>query len=236
MNSEAHRISSYPSHIPDAPIRVAVVDHSGPFQDSLVTVLKGTSRFLCVGVSTDAGEAIRKIPSQRPDVVLVDLQLPKLSGIGCIRRLKEQHPHLQCLALTNSEDPDEIFGAIRAGASGCVLKRTQYVRMLEAIEEVHQGGAPMAPQIARRVLESLRAPRGQSDGEPLTRREEEVLRLAKRGLRYREIADTMGIRYDTVRTHFNNIYKKLRVHSRMEAVMKYSSGGPLSARAYSAEP
>jgi DNA-binding NarL/FixJ family response regulator len=236
MTSEANRNSTSSSPIPEAPIRVAVVDHSGPFQDSLITVLKGTSRFLCVGVSTDVEEAMRKIPSQRPDVVLVDLQLPKLSGIGCIRRLKEQHPHLQCLAVTNSEDPDEIFGAIRAGASGCVLKRTQYVRILEAIEEVHLGGAPMAPQIARRVLESLRAPRSQSDGEPLTRREEEVLRLAKRGLRYREIADTMGIRYDTVRTHFNNIYQKLRVHSRMEAVIKYSSGGSFPARAYSVEP
>jgi len=217
-----------PSPVPFIPIRVAVVDDKRRFRDSLVMVLKGAPSFRAVSVCKDAEQAMREIPGAKPDVVVVDLQLPKMSGIGCIRRLKAQNRNLQFLALTDVEDSDEIFGAFRAGASGCVLKGGRYAAILEAIEEVHQGGAPMTPNIARLVLESFRVPlSAQSQEEPLTRREREVLRLAAKGLRYREIGETLGIEFGTVRTHFNRIYQKLRVHSRTEAVLKYPTrNGP----------
>ena len=212
-------------------IRVAIVEDNRPFRDSLVTVLSGSSRVRCVATCADGEQALREIPASKAEVVLVDLQLPKMSGTECIRQLKAQHPEQQFLVLTNFEDSDKIFGAIRAGASGYVTKREQYARMLEAIEEVRAGGAPMTPHIARRVLESLReSPSEQEDCEILTRREEEILGLAKQGLRYREIAIALDVSCGTVRTHFNHIYQKLHVHSRAEALMRFERSSALKRR------
>ena len=236
MTARLRPTAALASSVASVPIRVAIVDDKRRFRNSLVTVLKGTRAFRTVSICKDTDQALREIPLSKPDVVVVDLQLPKMSGIGCIRRLKAQNRNLQFLAITDSEDLDEIFGAIRAGATGCVIKRGQYATILEAIEEVHAGGAPMTPRIARLVLESLRTPRSEnSEPELLSRREREVLRLAERGLRYREIGETLGIDFHTVRTHFNRIYQKLKVHSRSEAVMKYSGREVLRLQRHSAE-
>ncbi|MCI0534927.1 MAG: response regulator transcription factor [Verrucomicrobiales bacterium] len=211
------------AHLPSIPIKVALVEDSDRYRESLVTLLRGAPNLTLLWAVPTAEEALRRAASAAPDVLLVDLELPEMSGIECIRRLKLQRPGLHLLVLTNFDDNDRIFGAIQPGASGYVVKRASFSTILEAIREVHAGGAPMTPHIARRVLESLYDP---TPTEPLTKREEEVLRLAREGRTYRQIADTLGIAYDTVRTHFNRIYQKLHVHSRAEAVRKHSSRRP----------
>jgi DNA-binding NarL/FixJ family response regulator len=209
-----------------SPIRVAMVEDHQPFRESLLTVLKGSPGFRCVASCADAEEALREIPASKPEVVLMDLQLPKLSGIECMRRLKRQHPTIKFLALSNFDDSETIFGAIVAGATGYIVKCVPYAQILDAIEEVNQGGAPMTPHVARLVLNLVHSQSSVPDEcEPLTNREKEVLRLARTGLRYHEIAKELHISYDTVRTHFNHIYQKLHVHSRAEAVMKLGRAG-----------
>jgi DNA-binding NarL/FixJ family response regulator len=203
-------------------IKVAILEDHAPWRRTLETLLSGTPGFRCVCACGTAEELLRQIAAAKPDVVLVDLELPGASGADCIRRLKAESPNLGLLVITNFADTDHIFRAIRAGACGYVLKRTPPAKILEAIEEVHSGGAPMTPQIARLVLESLHdpTPPGPPD-EKLTDREVEVLQLAQKGLRYRQIADALGISHDTVRAHFRNIYRKLHVRSRFEAVARY---------------
>jgi DNA-binding NarL/FixJ family response regulator len=203
-------------------IKVAILEDHEPWRKTVETLLTGTPGFRCVCTCGVAEELIARVPVTRPDVVLVDLELPGTSGTECIRQLKARFPGLGLLVITNFADTDHIFRAIRAGASGYVLKRTPLAKILEAIQEVHGGGAPMSPQIARLVLESMRDPRSHAPSdETLSERETEVLQLAQKGLRYREVAQTLGITHDTVRAHFRNIYRKLHVHSRFEAVAKY---------------
>jgi DNA-binding NarL/FixJ family response regulator len=175
-------------------------------------------------------EAVGALPSAVPDVVLMDIHLPGMSGIECVRRLKTLLPSTQFLMLTVYEDSELIFGSLKAGATGYLLKRTPGPRLIEAIREVYRGGSPMSSHIARRVVQFFNDRTHtlpQSDG--LTPREREVLDSLARGRLYKEIAEDLSISIDTVRKHLQNVYQKLHVHSRTEAVVKYLQQSPASS-------
>ncbi|MDA1278303.1 MAG: response regulator transcription factor [Verrucomicrobia bacterium] len=203
-------------------IKVSIVEDDTPFREALATVLKGSHGFECLSSHATGEEAIRLIPALQPDVALVDLGLPGLSGIECIWQIKTLVPELAIMVLTKFEDTERIFDSIKAGASGYILKRTAMGEILKAVEELHHGGSPMTPHIARKLLDCFRElPEANEEIKNLTEREQAILRLSREGLRYKEIAAALGITTDTVRTHFRNIYKKLHVHSRAEALAQY---------------
>jgi DNA-binding NarL/FixJ family response regulator len=175
-----------------------------------------------------AEEALAKLPALHPDVVLMDIHLPGMSGIECIRQLKLQRPKIQIMMLTVFEDHDRIFQSLAAGSSGYLLKQTPPHKLLEAISELHQGGSPMSTQIARRVVEAFQpASTGDNPTTGLSAREKEIIALLGKGYLYKEIASQLGISVETVRTHIHNTYEKLHVRTRTEAVMKVFGRGPL---------
>ncbi len=203
-------------------ITVAIVDDDKDVRDGIAVLINGTSGYQCVGAFAGAEEAIDRIPRLAIDVVLMDINMPQISGIECVTKLKLRQPSLQIMMLTSFEDDEKIFQSLLAGASGYLLKKTPPAKLLEAIDEIHNGGSPMSNQIARKVVETF-----QSSGSPqnetvgLTQREQEILSHLAKGYRYKEIADTLFISVETVRTHLRNIYDKLHVRSRTEAVLKY---------------
>jgi DNA-binding NarL/FixJ family response regulator len=203
-------------------IRVALVEDDASIRRALEIILGGAPGFECVGAYASAEEALSRLVDQAPDVVLMDIQLPRMSGVACVRQLKERCPEVQVLMLTVFEDDELVFESLAAGATGYLLKRTPPADLLEAIAEIRRGGSPMSGYIARKVVQSFhkRVPR---TGEhlPLTHREREILQQLAQGARYKEIADTLSISLDTVRTHLRRIYEKLHVHSRTEAVVKF---------------
>lgn len=167
-------------------------------------------------------EALAKMPAQRPDVALVDINLPGISGIECITRLNAVLPDLGVLMLTTHEEADLIFESLRAGASGYLLKNQAYANLVDAIHEVRAGGSPMTMQIARKVVRFFRQPSpANAPLEALTSREQEILALLATGKMYKEIGDQLGISLSTVRGHLHKVYAKLHVQSRTEAVLKY---------------
>lgn len=179
--------------------------------------------FSCLSDHATAESALVRLPAQRPQVVLMDINLPGLSGIECVRRLKPQLPDTQFVMLTVYEDADHIFDALAAGASGYLLKQTPRDELLTALKDVHAGGSPMTSNIARKVVQSFRKHQiGAPAGEELSRREHEVLDLLAHGFLYKEIADSLGICVPTVNTYIRRIYEKLHVHSRAQAVAKYA--------------
>lgn len=203
-------------------IRVSLVEDNAAIRDSLAAILNGSPGFACRHVCTTAEEALRKIQNEPPDVVLMDINLPGMSGIECVRRLKERLPPLQIIMLTIEEDSRRVFESLEAGASGYLVKHLPPAEILEAIQEVHRGGSPMSSQIARLVVQTFQS-RGQSRRleENLTPREEEILTWLTKGYRSKEIADALGIATQTVNVHLRNIYEKLHVRSRAEAVAKF---------------
>ena len=203
-------------------IAVAIVEDHAVIRESWRQLIHEAPGFRCTCACGDAEEALRVIPKLLPDVVLMDIHLPNMSGVECTARLRQLAPSLQILMLTVYEDNETVFKALKAGASGYLLKRTAPAQILEAIADVHRGGAPMTSEIARKVVQSFRAPEPSPPGtEPLTRREEEILELLARGYASKEIAEALSISFDTVRTHLRHIYEKLHVRSRTEAVIKY---------------
>jgi DNA-binding NarL/FixJ family response regulator len=170
-----------------------------------------------------SGEAaVREMPLAKPEVALVDINLPGINGIECVSRLKKQMPQLQVLMLTKYEESDLIFNSLRAGASGYLLKKKLTVELISAIEQVYAGGAPMTMQIARKVVDYfIRHKPLAADLEKLTSREHEVLALLAKGFPYKEIGDRLGISYHTFRGYQRAIYEKLHIHSRTEATIKY---------------
>jgi len=203
---------------------VAVVEDDADFRASLQRYLNEAPGHRCVGACATAEEALQKIPRLLPDVALMDIHLPNLSGVECTRRLKELCPSVQILILTVYEDNERIFGALKAGASGYLLKRADPADILRAIQEVKQGGAPMSSQIARRVVHSFRDTSVEVPKvEALSQREEEILHLLAKGYSTKEIADHLCVSNNTVRTHLQHIYHKLHVRSRTEAVIKFLS-------------
>jgi RNA polymerase sigma factor (sigma-70 family) len=210
------------------PIRVALVEDDEPVRGSLAVLINGANGFMCVSACATAEEALERIPAEKPDVVLVDINLPQMSGIECVRRLKAALPKTQLIMLTMYEDDHCVFDSLRAGASGYLLKRTPHAQILEAIQDVHQGGSPMTSSIARRVVRAVRQIRAadttaaaSSELAQVSPREEEILALLAKGFRYKEIADALHLSVETIRTHLRRIYEKLHVSSRTEAVVKF---------------
>jgi DNA-binding NarL/FixJ family response regulator len=202
--------------------RVAVVEDDAGIRVELVALLDATLGYRCVGACDSAEKALIDIPFWRPDVVLMDINLPGISGIECVTRLKTEMPNLLVLMLTVYDDGESIFQALKAGANGYLVKRMVGISLLDAIEDVSTGGAPMSCQIARKVVQFFHNA-GPSDevSENLSPREVGVLELLVAGYLLKEIADHMSIGVETVRTHVNHIYRKLHVRSRTEAVVKY---------------
>ncbi len=203
-------------------IRVAFVEDDPELRASLANLVARASGLAVVGSYASAEEALADIAHQKPDVVLMDINLPGMDGVECVRRLKSLVPGIQVLMLTMYEDNERLFNSILAGADGYLLKRTVPGRLVEAIREVKAGGSPMTPQIARRVVQHFRtAPAPTPEIESLTAREKEVLEHLVRGDQFKQIADHLGISLDGVRFHVRRIYEKLHVHSRTDAVVKY---------------
>ena len=204
-------------------ISVSIVDDDAPARDILTEWVRSTDGFKCVGVHQDAETALAALPKEKPSVVLMDINMPGMSGIECVRRLKPQMMTTQFVMLTVYEDPDHIFKALSSGASGYMLKRTPRAELLTAIRDVHAGGSPMSSNIARKIVQSFQR-FNSSPAEPdnLSPREREVLELLARGYLYKEIADLLHISVPTVNTHIRRIYEKLHVRSRSQAVAKFT--------------
>ncbi|MBI5215546.1 MAG: response regulator transcription factor [Ignavibacteriae bacterium] len=204
------------------PITVALVEDNKEIREGLTVLINGSEGFECVAAYPTAEEALRKIESDDPDVVMMDIQLPGMSGIECVRQLKAKLPKLQIMMQTIYEDDERIFDSLLAGASGYILKKTPPTKFLEAIQDLHNGGSPMSSQIARKVVQSFqKLGTSSKETENLTSREHEILSLLAKGYRYKEIAEMLFISIETVRTHLRNIYEKLQVRSRTEAVLKF---------------
>jgi DNA-binding NarL/FixJ family response regulator len=209
----------------DLPIKVALVEDDEGIRAGLAALIHRTTALRLAGDYPDAETALREIPSRPPDVVLMDINLPGINGIECVRQLKVEVPAVQVLMLTVYEDSDSLFNSLKAGASGYLLKRTASAKLLDAIRDVYAGGSPMTPQLARRVVQLFSQPPGtDSPVARLTAGEKEFLQQLATGYAYKEIADRMGISIETVRSYVRAVYDKLHVHSRTEAVVKYLRG------------
>jgi DNA-binding NarL/FixJ family response regulator len=207
--------------MPDSIIRVAVVEDQAQIREGICSFLSNSPGFECSVACGSAEEALQELPKRSVDVVLMDIGLPGMSGIDCIRALKRMTPQVQIVMLTVFEDPERIFKSLEAGATGYLLKKTPPTKLLQAIQDVHQGGSPMSNQIARRVIQAFQKPVIQSEaGALLSAREQQVLDQLAQGLLYKEIAATLNISTETVRTHVRNIYEKLQVRTRTEALNK----------------
>jgi DNA-binding NarL/FixJ family response regulator len=204
------------------PITVAIVEDNAAVAASLDHAITATGNCRCVCSSRDGEHALRSIPRHRPDVVIMDIELPGISGIECTARLKRQLPETQILILTVYTDTRQIFQALEAGASGYLLKRATPDEIARSIFDVKNGGAPMSAEIARKVVQSFRKPApAQAAIEALSPREAEILGFLAQAYTSKEIASELGIGYETVCTHLGKIYAKLHVRSRTEAVVKY---------------
>lgn len=203
-------------------IRVALVEDDEGIRESLANLISRASGLRLVSSYRDAETALRDLPTQAADVALVDINLPGLDGVECVRQLKPRMSTTHFVMLTVYEDNERLFRSLQAGASGYLLKRTAPSQLLAAIREVHAGGSPMTPQIARRVVQYFQfSQRAESELDALTPRERVFLEHLAQGYRYKEITERMGISMDTVRSYVRTIYEKLHVHSRTEAVVKY---------------
>lgn len=201
---------------------VGIVEDDEGISQALRGIIDDAPGLHCVCVCGDAKSALIQIPRHRPDVVLMDINLPGESGIVCTARLKHELPNLQIIMLTVFRDPVVLFNSLKAGACGYLLKRSDPKMILDAITEVRSGGSPMSGEIARMVVEAFHEPRAaSSDTEKLSLREEEVLIMLTKGLSNKEIGDNLHISKDTVRAHLRKIYEKLHVCCRVEAINKY---------------
>jgi len=203
-------------------IKVAIVEDNASVREGLAGILNGSPGFNCVCACGSAEEALRQLPASPPEVVLMDINLPRRSGIDCVRQLRGQMPQIQVIMLTIEEDSDRVFESLAAGATGYLVKNVPPATILAAIQEVHRGGAPMSSQIARMLVQSFHKTRSVTPArEALTGREEEILQLVARGYRSKEVAEALKITTQTVETHLRNIYDKLHVRSRAGAVARF---------------
>lgn len=210
-------------------VTVAIVEDNEEIARMLSRVVGRDRQLHYLGTCGSGEQALEVLPEQLPDVVIMDLQLPGISGIECTLRLRQLLPNTQVLVFTVYRDDEKVFNALKAGASGYLLKRSKPEEILEAIHDVRHGGAPMTGEIASKVVRSFRAPPAPAkspggaapESERLTPRQEEILGLLARGFVTKEIASELGISFDTVRFHLKEIYAKLHVRSRTEAVVKY---------------
>ena len=204
-------------------ITVAIVDDDAPARGMLTEWVRGEGGFKCVGVYENGEAALAALPLEKPSVILMDINMPGMSGIECVRRPKPQMPATQFVMLTVYEDPDHIFKALSSGASGYLLKRTPRAELLAAVRDVYAGGSPMSSNIARKIVQSFqRFSPSPAEPDNLSPREREVLELLARGYLYKEIADALHISVPTVNTHIRRIYEKLHVRSRSQAIARFT--------------
>ena len=204
------------------PITVSIVEDNDQLRATLARVLGRAEGFRCLSQFANAETALEALPNERPNVVLMDINLPAMDGVECVRRLKPLAPDIQVIMLTVYEDTENIFDALAAGASGYLLKRTKSAELLEAIRDVDKGGSPMTTHIARKVVQSFQKTGASArPTESLSQREQEVLDCLSHGFLYKEIAEKLGISYETVHTYIRRIYEKLQVRTRTEAVAKF---------------
>jgi DNA-binding NarL/FixJ family response regulator len=204
-------------------IKIAIVEDNKEISELLQRTISSTKDINCGYAFTNAEEAIKVLPNDPPDVVLMDINLPGISGIECVKILHESCPSTQFLMCTVYEDDESIFDALKAGATGYIVKKTPADKLITAIRELHDGGSPMSASIARRIIASFNLPKEikmNKHGDILTIRERELLMLLSEGLFYKEIADKLEISLDTVKKHCNHIYHKLHVNSKTEAINK----------------
>jgi len=203
-------------------ITVSIVEDNDKLRGTLARVLNRADGFKCVSDYSNAEDALKDLPNVKPEVVLMDINLPGINGVECVRQLKQALPQLQVMMLTVYEDTENIFNALAAGASGYMLKRTPQAQLLEAVRDVHRGGSPMTTHIARKVVQSFqKSAASAQQTENLSEREQQVLELLSQGLIYKEISEKLGIGYETVHTYIRRIYEKLQVRTRTEAVAKF---------------
>lgn len=207
-------------------IKVVFVEDHEEFRGKLVELAGDSPHLQLVGAYPDGPAALKGIPQVKPDVVVMDIQLPGMDGVECVRELKARMPELNFLMLTAYEDSDRLFESLKAGAGGYLLKRTSSTKLIQAIQELHAGGSPMTPHIARRVVQFFsNAPKvskgSAAELEQLTPGEKKFLEQLAQGFAYKEIADHLGISVHGVRNYIRKIYEKLHVHSKVEAVNKY---------------
>src|SRR5215471_3232073 len=203
-------------------ITVSIVEDNEQLRTTLARVIARADGFMCISQYGTAEAALEGVPKDKPQVVLMDINLPGMNGVECVRQLKQANPSLQVIMLTVYEDTENIFNALAAGAAGYLLKRTKSAELLEAIREVNRGGSPMTTHIARKVTQSFqKAGPSPQPTENLSEREQEVLDCLSQGFLYKEIAEKLGISYETVHTYIRRIYEKLQVRTRTEAVAKF---------------
>jgi DNA-binding NarL/FixJ family response regulator len=203
-------------------IQVAIVDDDDAGRAHLAEVIGADRSCRIVKHCPDAESALNDLPRFSPDVILLELNLPGMDGVECMRRLKAIMPAVHVIIFTTCEDQTRLVDSLIAGASGCLLKHTTPERLLAAIHEACEGGVPMSPEISRRVLQQLRQGSGTPLGKiKLTPREQEILDQLSKGFRYKEIVDNLGISFGTLHSYISKVYEKLHVHSRTEAVVKY---------------
>lgn len=210
------------------PVTVCLVEDNHEVRENCAALLNGAPGLQCLGAYGSAEEALKNIPLSPPDVALVDIHLPGMSGIECVAKLKAALPDLQILMLTLYERGDLIFNSLRAGANGYLLKSMSSADLIQAVEQVHAGGVPMTMSVARKVIACFQNTQpSASPLEMLTPREHEILEQLGKGCYYREISEALGISLATVRTHLHSVYRKLHVKSRTQAVIKlHESGRP----------
>ena len=202
-------------------IRVSIVEDIEDIRNAMRVLIDGSTGFECVHVYADAEAALQDMSSKDIDIVLMDIGLPGMDGIECMKILKPQMPKTQFMMCTVYDDDDHIFNALRSGASGYILKRTSPAQILEAIHDLHEGGSPMSSEIARRVVESMhKSDKSSEAAQLLTPRENEILDLLSKGYLYKEIAAQLFISKETVKKHIHSIYDKLHVQNRTEALNK----------------
>jgi DNA-binding NarL/FixJ family response regulator len=202
-------------------IKVSIVEDLDEVREGLANLVRSDNELQMLETFADAESAIKKIPVNQPDIVIMDINLPGMNGIECIRQVKEKCPGVQFMMFTVYENDEKVLQALQAGATGYLLKKTEPKRILESIKELSQGGSPMSSNIARKLVNVFLDVKKTTKKEILTERENEVLQLLADGLLYKEIAERLQIVHGTVRQHIHNIYEKLHVQNRTEAVNKY---------------
>ena len=203
-------------------IKVAIFEDNSSLRDGMFHLIDGTEGYQCVGAYANCDRIIRHLEETKPDVIVMDIEMPGMSGIEAVKLVKENFPHIKILMETIFEDNNKIFESICNGSEGYILKNTSPAQMLEAIKEIYEGGAPMTPSVASKVLKMFkeRAAFETNESYALTDREREILRYLTAGMSYKSIASTLYISIETVSGHIKNIYKKLQVHSKSEAIIK----------------
>jgi DNA-binding NarL/FixJ family response regulator len=203
------------------PVKVSIVEDLDEVREGLADLVRSDKELLLLENFEDAESAAERLPVLQPDIVIMDINLPGMSGIDCIKKIKEKCPSTQFMMFTVYENDEKVLQALQAGATGYLLKRTEPARIIESIKELNQGGSPMSSNIARKLVNIFLDEKKVTKKEILSERENEVLQLLADGLLYKEIADRLHIVHGTVRQHIHNIYEKLHVQNRTEAVNKY---------------